>query len=385
MAETVDAPGNVGEHSSIAVDSQGNPHIAYQDRTNSDLKYARKSGGVWAVEVVDSDGFLGAYASLALDSQDNPHVSYERQGNPDRLTYAHKSAGVWTIEEALNGNLLNTSLALDSQGNPHIGYKTYVNIADGDLKYARKSGGVWTSEFVESSGDAGQDCSLVLDSQDNPHLAYRRHTPGLGDWELKYAFKSGGLWTREIADGDDDGGIQRASLALNTAGEPRIATGTSSNPHLRYVRRDSGIWTSENVNTNNQGGSYPSLRFDSNDDPHIAFGGSGGTTYAVDRSITSVPDVASATRFSFGAPYPNPALHGSSSFLLQLERADVVVLELFDTSGRLVARRSPEPLPAGTHRVDWSADVSVPGVYFARARTGHSGELAQRWTILGRR
>jgi len=54
-----------------------------------------------------------------------------------------------------------TSLALDPQGNPHISYYDATNL---DLKYASKSGGVWTIETVpDPSANVGQYTSLVFD------------------------------------------------------------------------------------------------------------------------------------------------------------------------------------------------------------------------------
>jgi hypothetical protein len=110
--------------------------MSYQDQTTDDLKYARKSGGIWTIETVDgSANDVGYYTSIALDAQGNPRMSYQDQTTDD-LKYARKLGGVWTTETAdasANEVGLFTSLALDPLGNPHI---SYHDITTGDLKYA---------------------------------------------------------------------------------------------------------------------------------------------------------------------------------------------------------------------------------------------------------
>jgi hypothetical protein len=84
-------------HTSIALDSNGYPHISYFYWTNYDLKYAKWTGSSWSVQTVDSTGYVGEHAAIALDSNDYPHISYLDSTN-HALKYAKWMGSSWSIE-----------------------------------------------------------------------------------------------------------------------------------------------------------------------------------------------------------------------------------------------------------------------------------------------
>jgi hypothetical protein len=99
---------------SIAVDAKGYPHISYRDVSKQDLKYAVKTGDLWAIETVpDPTPTVGLYTAIAVDNQGNPHISYHDYTNAD-LKYAMKSGDSWTIETVdVTGNMgIETSIAV---------------------------------------------------------------------------------------------------------------------------------------------------------------------------------------------------------------------------------------------------------------------------------
>ena len=140
---TVDSLGSVGEFTSLALDGSGNPRISYHG--NSNLKYASCDTGCdvagnWTVITVDSSASdVGEFTSLALDSSGNPRISYKDATNND-LKYAFCTTGCstptnWTkITLDRTGNTgWDTSLALTTAENPRIAYYRFDS---GDLKYA---------------------------------------------------------------------------------------------------------------------------------------------------------------------------------------------------------------------------------------------------------
>jgi len=271
---TVDSTWDVGTYSSLAIDTDNNPHISYYRKSFEDLKYAYYDGS-WHTEIVDSGGCVGLSTSLALDTSNNPHISYYDDSNND-LKYAYYD-GSWHKETVDSDGWVGfyTSLALDTSNNPHISYLDQSNY---DLKYAYYDGS-WHKETVDRDGYAGRYTSLALDTSNNPHISY--YDTGNGD--LKYAWcdmdcGNTGNWNKVTVDRDGYVG-EYTSLALDTNNNPHISYLDQSNYDLKYAYYD-GSWYTETVDSVANTVNYTSLALDRSNNPRISYFRTGDLKYA---------------------------------------------------------------------------------------------------------
>lgn len=82
-----------------------------------------------------------------------------------------------------------------------------------------------------------------------------------------------------------------------------------------------------------------------------------------------------------GPVFPSPTT-GPASFVVRSAGDDEVRLTLHDTSGRLVARRPPETLAAGTHTLSWNPSVARTGIYFLRLESTAGLSASRRWLVV---
>jgi hypothetical protein len=140
LSETVDAAGDVGSYSSLALEltSPYTPHIAYFDRTNEDLRHAWWTPWGWLTETVDSEGAVGLYASLALEPTPpyTSHIAYSEDTNGD-VRHAWWTPSGWLTEtvtgEGEEG--WHVSLALQPVP-PYVPHIAYGDANNGNLKHA---------------------------------------------------------------------------------------------------------------------------------------------------------------------------------------------------------------------------------------------------------
>jgi hypothetical protein len=233
----VDEDGNVGNYSSILIDTIGLAHMIYYNDTDNDLMHISQSDSAfdWAksdwsawgdVEVIDGmstsrDKHVGQYATASINKINNEveemHVLYRTSDKKishlysifDRSSDTERKWVKTTVarDGKLNWTKSHISVDLDSNGNPHV---VYHHSGVNDLVYAWASQNVegewvWQTEPIDTEGKVGTYAGIVMQpgsSMDKPHVSYYDKTNNA----LKYATKifNPGLgvmtWVTETAD-----------------------------------------------------------------------------------------------------------------------------------------------------------------------------------------
>ena len=191
---SVDMGSNRGCDSDIVIDENDDIYISYQVRDQSKLKVATDKGGSWNLYSADSGAstsslYPGYMTSMAMDGQGQLHIAHFDDKNDDLRYSTGITNGPWTttIVENSGHTGREPSIAVDLADNPHIVYHSWSGF---DLKYATLSSAAssWTTSTI-SSADPGNGDSLFIDQNGVMHVSFYD-----GDSEvMNYATKSTGL------------------------------------------------------------------------------------------------------------------------------------------------------------------------------------------------
>ena len=196
----IESGSNKGCDSAIIIDGNDNAYIAFQDRDQAKLKFTTNKSGSWITYAPDTGGYNiaypGYYSSLAMDDQGQFHIAHYDNDNDDLRYSTGVPNGAWStdIVDSSGNTGRNPSIAIDAAGDPHIVYRSW---SGWKFKYAtlNPSSPNWQVSTIEnhpggSQGDGpGESNSLIIDDGGMMHVAYTDETNGV----LRYATKSTGV------------------------------------------------------------------------------------------------------------------------------------------------------------------------------------------------
>jgi hypothetical protein len=162
---------DTGPKSGIAVQPDGTVHLSLQDATGK-LKYRRGKDGVFqAAQTLDSG--LGAGASdIAVDGNGDAHIAYY-DGTTKVLRFIGQQSGIFGAPMTLDSSGVVGSyhgIVATAGGDLWIAYYDFTNQ---DLRVIRRQGGSWgPPQTVDSAGHVGRYCSAALGSDGALHVAH---------------------------------------------------------------------------------------------------------------------------------------------------------------------------------------------------------------------
>lgn len=258
-----------GAANDTAFDHSGRLHLAYYDRVTRNLKYTvRDTRGNWSpIQTIDPTLNAGEYVSLALDSRGNPSVAYF-DGNHGDLKYA-KLVGddVWEVRWVdWTGQVgLYPSLVFSRTDDPIISYYHRTN---GDLRLATAAGDSWRISSVDTAGDVGRWSAIQLDpnapAASDVVIAYTDSTRGA----YKYAAAFQGGWkTLTIDDpvGTETGGylsLQFTPTPIAGRLRPAVSYYDANETSVKFATFDGANWVLHTIAADGNVGLYTNLFYD---------------------------------------------------------------------------------------------------------------------------
>ena len=195
----VDVGSNRGCDSAIIIDENDHIYIAYQDRSASKLKITTDKNGRWDDYTVNtgshpSDIYPGYMTSMAVDAQGQFHIAHFEDKNEDLRYSTGLPNGPWTttVIDSTGHTGRDPSIAVDAADQPHIVYNTW---SGSNLKYATQDSTTsnWTISTLASTGDVGQGNAIFIDANGDMHVPFDDATTG----HLDYMSTSTGLSVTE--------------------------------------------------------------------------------------------------------------------------------------------------------------------------------------------
>jgi subtilisin family serine protease len=393
------ADDTVTSRHAIAFDQDGHLHLAFGFEVGAygRLSYATNASGTWVntlITPVESD-IHSRDPSIAIDSRGKVHLAYERTApnllpKPQlALMYTTNTSGSWVRTTVAGGVPFNWQpvIALDGADRPRIAYWRTDTGVSPTVRLARFTGSTWTDGLV-ADGKNIEPPAYAIDASGNDHILYSRggydyavcdaplcpDYPGLRYWTNAHG---SALTTSLTAYGDDtlpaigrghDGSISGAFIgrgrALSSIRLVRPMPG-STMPITHLAPAGTGLGQGGAVLTvaaDSRGAEALRLETSVGGGPFAAVGSPAASVRAV---LTVTPSSTTTRRFR----------------VVPLDSAAAESAPAYGPTFRVVAK-SEAASPSLVYRGTWTTAVNA-SCYGGKARYTRSSTASVRFTFTG--
>ena len=299
------------EHPAVAIDKEGNVHVAWADSTDymesdvdKDIFYKCRdvTTGTWSVTEVVSNESTGAsiLPDLCVDDNMRVHVvwqdetDWDLEGDRD-LCYKRRDAnGSWTTtvvvsNESTIHSYVHPKVAVDSTGCLHAVWLETPG-SNWFIKYKNKSlGGSWSAPEQVSNTTTGNAYrpDMTVDGQGSVQVTWaddRDYNGAGGDWDIFYRCRAAqtGTWTTiEVVSTESTGDSHVSGVTVDSAGTVHVVwfdvtdlgCGADQDIFYKYRNATTGLWTTTEVISEgfNGDGRHPAIEADINGNLHVVW------------------------------------------------------------------------------------------------------------------
>lgn len=263
IQQIVDSGIDIGLYNDLAVDKNGDAHIAYWDPLNMAAMYATNKSGFWESEALPDpiEKDVEGPTAIAVDGSDTIHMVYCSAG----LVYAVKPGSDWNTPQNLDAEADcsdEIDLAVTPAGDAHISYTT----TSGAVKWYFVGS---TNATIDESGSGS---AIAVSELGSVFVSYRKSDG------LYYATTqgAGGFVPEQI----DSGAVGQNSAIAFDGTIAHIVYYDKGNGNLKYAASGTGDWVISVLDNKNDVGQVPAIVIDSYGALHISYYGAPALYYA---------------------------------------------------------------------------------------------------------
>lgn len=237
---------NIGEHTSLKIDSSDGVHISYYDSTLYDLRY---------IYIDSEDTAFGSSEEVAK----GPSASYPAGQYSSMNLYEKFENGKWSAA-------------------PYITYYDVIGAASTAMTVGyHDSSAAWVNYYVNTSVSSGKFSSSTLDANGVLHMAYMRKTSGIS--YLRYAkcqippsfsacfVPSANIFTLK------DGVEQNIRIDVDSQGKVHMVYYDYNTLSLKYTYGNGSTWTTETIDNSSSSdvGQFSDISVSADGVLHVAY------------------------------------------------------------------------------------------------------------------